>query len=160
DDLLGAAWLPQDGKVIPKEVALALVKGARTHGAAVIEQVRMLDVEHAKGRVTGVTTDRGRIKAEYVVLCGGMWTRQLGLRCGVTIPLVPVEHHYVVTEAIEGAFDELPVGRDPDLCIYFRGEGNAILLGAFEASSKRWRVEQVLDDFSFRLFESDWEWFC
>jgi len=68
-----------------------------------------------------------------VVLAGGMWTRELGLRCGVTIPLHPVEHHYVVTEPLPGAFDELPVGRDPDLCIYFRGEGDAVLLGAFQA---------------------------
>src|SRR5262249_23304801 len=73
------------------------------------------------------------IHAEYIVLTGGMWTRELGLRCGVTIPLYPVEHHYVVTEPIDGAFDELPVGRDPDLCLYFRGEGNAVMLGAFQA---------------------------
>jgi 4-methylaminobutanoate oxidase (formaldehyde-forming) len=160
DDLRGAAWLPRDGKVIPKEVALALAKGARARGATVIEQIRMLDVEQANGRATGVRTNRGMIKAEYVVLCGGMWTRQMGLRCGVTIPLYPVEHHYVVTEPIEGACDELPVGRDPDLCIYFRGEGNAILLGAFQVRSKPWMVEQVPDNFSFQLLEPDWDRFA
>jgi 4-methylaminobutanoate oxidase (formaldehyde-forming) len=98
DDLLGAAWLPQDGKVLPKEVGLALAAGARSRGVAIIEGVRVLDVEHAHGLVTGIKTDRGPVKADYVVLAGGMWTRELGLRSRVTIPLCPVEHHYIVSE--------------------------------------------------------------
>jgi 4-methylaminobutanoate oxidase (formaldehyde-forming) len=190
DDVLGAAWLPHDGKVIPKEVTLALAKGARSRGASVIENARVLEVLCRGGRAVGVrvqptedgagpdsgshpasrpTGDKGApsttlresvtIKAEYVVLAGGMWTRELGLRCGVTIPLYPVEHHYVVTEPIQGAFDELPVGRDPDLCLYFRGEGNAVMLGAFQAESKPWSVQRVPDRFSFQLLEPDWEKF-
>ena len=82
------------------------------------------------GRVRGVQTGRGDIRAEHVVLCGGMWTREIGLRSGVSLPLYPVEHHYVVTGPVPGAFDELPVGRDSDLCLYFRGEGDAIMLSA------------------------------
>ena len=160
DDILGGAWLPHDGKVLPKEVALALAKGAQRAGALIIEQCRTLDVQHAHGRVTGVLTNHGVIKAEYVVLTGGMWTRELGLRCGVTLPLYPVEHHYVVTEPLPGAFDELPVGRDPDLCLYFRGEGNAVMLGAFQNFSKPWMVEKVPDNFSFQLLEPDWEKFA
>jgi glycine cleavage system aminomethyltransferase T/glycine/D-amino acid oxidase-like deaminating enzyme len=160
DDLRGAAWLPHDGKVVPKEVALALVKAAQSRGAQVIEDICVHDVLRANGRAIGVTTDQGTIKAEHVVLCGGMWTRELGLRCGVTIPLYPVEHHYVVTEPLEGAYDELPVGRDPDLCIYFRGEGNAVLLGAFQEYSKPWMVDQIPADFSFRLLDADWEKFA
>jgi len=88
-----------------------------------------------------------------------MWARETGLSCGVTIPLFPVEHHYVVTEPIAGAFDELPVGRDPDLCIYFRGEGNAILLGAFQKYTKPWAADPIPADFSFKLFNPDWERF-
>jgi 4-methylaminobutanoate oxidase (formaldehyde-forming) len=156
DDVLGAAWLPHDGKLIPKEVTLALAKGARQHGATTVENVRVLQVIHEQGRATGVKTNQGDIKADYVVLAGGMWTRELGLRCGVTIPLYPVEHHYVVTEPIPGAFDELPVGRDPDLCIYFRGEGDAVMLGAFQAHSKAWMVDRVPDKFSFQLLDADW----
>src|SRR5262249_53619464 len=95
DDLRGAAWLPGDGKVIPKETARALAKGARQSGATILEGVRVLDILHEKGRAVGVRTNEGTIAAEYVVLCGGMWTRQLALRCGVNLPLYPVEHHYV-----------------------------------------------------------------
>src|SRR6266566_6472065 len=193
DDLLGAAWLPHDGKVAPREVAVALAKGAQAHGATLLENARVLEVLHRDRRAVGVRvqlhdavaadvrrltspTNGERelrkakqslvtsaatveIKADYVVLAGGMWTRELGLRCGVAIPLYPVEHHYVVTEPLDGAFDELPVGRDPDLCIYFRGEANAVLLGAFQAFSKAWMVEKIPDTFSFQLLEPDWEKF-
>src|SRR3989442_2717339 len=194
DDVLGAAWLPHDGKVVPREVAVALAKGAQAHGATVLENARVLEVLHRDGRAVGVrvqlndtaaadvrrltsltNAERGvwketqslvtsaatvEIKADYVVLAGGMWTREMGLGCGVTIPLHPVEHHYVVTEPIDGAFDDLPVGRDPDLCIYFRGEANAVLLGAFQAFSKPWVVERVPDDFSFQLLDPDWDRFA
>jgi 4-methylaminobutanoate oxidase (formaldehyde-forming) len=138
---------------------VALAKGARARGATIVENVRVLQIHHKAGRVTGLTTNQGAIEAEYVVLCGGMWTRELGLSCGVTIPLYPVEHHYVVTEALPGAFDELPVGRDPDLCIYFRGEGNGVMLGAFQEASKPWMVDRVPPDFAFQLLEPDWEKF-
>ena len=157
DDVLGAAWLPHDGKVIPKEICVALAKGARQRGATVLENVRVTDVLREKGRVTGVRTTEGVIQAERVVLCGGMWARELGLRCGVSIPLYPVEHHYIVTESLPGAFDELPVGRDPDLCLYFRGEGDAVMLGAFQKYTKPWMVDRVPDNFSFQLLEPDWE---
>src|SRR5437867_6166775 len=170
DDLLGAAWLPHDGKVIPKEVPFALAKAAVRRGARTFENVRVTACLHRAGRAIGVRisepTEHGtrnteyasiELRAEFVVLTGGMWTRELGLRCGVNLPLCPVEHHYVVTEPIPGAFDELPLGRDPDLCIYFRGEGNAILLGAFQKFTKPWLVERIPDDFSFKLLEPDWE---
>ena len=160
DDVLGAAWLPHDGKLIPKEVTLALAKGARQFDAAILENVRVLEILHQSSRITGVKTEQGVIKADYVVLAGGMWTRELGLRCGVTIPLYPVEHHYVVTEPLPGAFDELPVGRDPDLCIYFRGEGDAVMLGAFQAHSKAWMVDRMPDKFSFQLLDPDWQKFA
>ncbi|MFO1498951.1 MAG: FAD-dependent oxidoreductase [Verrucomicrobiota bacterium] len=160
DDVLGAAWLPHDGKVVPKEIPVALAKAAAKRGARIVENIRVLRVEQRQGRVTGVSTEQGRIDAESVVLCGGMWTRHLGLDCGVTIPLHPVEHHYVVTEPLEGAFDELPVGRDPDLCIYFRGEGNAVMLGAFQEESKPWMVDRIPDKFSFQLLEPDWDKFA
>src|SRR3954470_12317872 len=157
DDLLGAAWLPHDGKVIPKEVCLALAKGAEQRGARIIERVRVEAVEQENGSVAAVLTNLGWIRCERVVLCGGMWTRELGLRCGITVPLYPVEHHYIVSESIPGAFDELPVGRDPDLCIYFRGEGDGVMLGAFQKFTKPWMVNRIPDDFSFKLLEPDWD---
>ncbi len=166
DDIVGAAWLPHDGKCIPQELAVALARGAETHGGQILQGVRVENILTSNGRAIGVeVTDQATglrkqvIRAEYVVLCGGMWSRELGLRCGVTIPLYPVEHHWVRTAPIPGAHDELPVGRDPDLGLYFRGEGNRILLGAFQAESKAWMVDHVPHDFAFQLLDPDWERF-
>jgi len=160
EDVLGAAWLPHDGKVIPKEVAVALHKGALMHGANFFENICVARVLHENGRACGIEIEGGhQIRAEYVILCGGMWTRQLALGCGVSVPLFPVEHHYVVTEPLAGASNSLPVGRDPDLCIYFRGEANGIMLGSFQQESKPWAVDPVPSDFSFKLLDPDWDKF-
>lgn len=170
DDILGGAWLPHDGKVIPKEVVQALAIGARNHGATILEHARVTEILTRDGRATGVRgvqrapdgsgdPEPFEIQADLVVLTGGMWAREIGLRAGVSLPLHPVEHHYVVSNPIPGAFDELPVGRDPDLCLYFRGEGDAVMLGAFQAESKPWLVPSVPADFSFQLLEPDWEKF-
>jgi len=64
--------------------------------------VEVQNLLQRKGRVTGVVTALGTIQADYVVIAGGMWARDFGLKCGVTIPLHPVEHHYVVTEPLPG----------------------------------------------------------
>jgi sarcosine dehydrogenase len=157
DDVLGAAWLPDDGKSLPRETALALAKGAELRGAKIFEDMRVTDVIRENGRAVGVRTLEGEIRADVVVICGGMWTRELGLKIGVSIPLFPVEHHYIVSEPIEGAFDALPVGRDPNRCIYYRGEGDRIALGAFQAYTKPWDVQPIPDDFTLKLLEPDWE---
>ena len=156
-DLKGAAWLPHDGKVIPGEVPKALAKGARSRGATVLEGVRATGLTIRDQRVCGVETSLGSIECEQVVIAGGMWSRQFGLRHGIQLPLWPVEHHYVVTDPMEGVYDELPLGRDPDGAIYFRGEGQGIMLGAFQKDSKPWDIKTVPDDFSFQLLEPDWE---
>lgn len=167
DDIQGGAWLPHDGKVLPREVALAMAKGAVSRGALVVEHAQVTGIISRNGRANGVRFEvqdpegeapgePREIMADWVVLTGGMWARELGLRAGVSLPLHPVEHHYVVSEPIAGAFDELPVGRDPDLCLYFRGEGDAVMLGAFQAESKPWMVDAVPAGFSYQLLEPDW----
>ena len=156
DDLLGAAWLPGDGRVDPQGTAEALGIGAQNRGVRIIEGVRVTKVLHENGRVTGVETTAGTVRAEKVVLAGGMWTRALGQTCGVDIPLYPVEHHYAVSKPIEGARDDFPCMRDPDGTTYFRGDGNSILLGAFQAYTKAWMVDPIPSDFRFQLLEEDW----
>ncbi len=159
EDLLGAAWLPGDGKVQPEQTTLSLASGARAGGVKIIEGVRVESLTSEAGRITGVMTDQGPVEAEYVVLCGGMWTRQLGLAAGVTLPLYPVEHHYAVSRPLEGAWDEMPCCRDPDGTIYWRGEGDGVLLGAFQAYTKPWNVDPIPSDFSFQLLDDDWQKF-
>ncbi len=168
DDVLGAVHLPGDGRVIPGECAVALAKGARQHGAALFDGVRVAALltqpaTHGRARVTGVQLENGaEIRAEWVVLASGMWTRQLGLPLGVDLPLYPVEHHYVLSEPIEGARRDLPCARDPDAAIYFRTlDDGSIKLGAFQWRSKPWQIgDTVPPDFAFGLLEDDWEKFA
>jgi len=164
DDLAGAFWIPHDGRVLPGEVPLALAKGAQAGGVTIREGVRVTRLLQQDGRVIGAETNRGTIHAEFVVLTGGMWTRQLALSAGVNIPLHPVEHHYVVSNALPGADGNCPCTRDMDGSTYFRGEdvpgGGGVLLGAFQRSTKIWDVPRVPDDFSFALLEEDWEKFA
>lgn len=162
DDLHGAAWLPHDGKVDPGEVPIALALGAQSRGAKVFENTEVVSLIVKNGRACGAVLKNGEtIQAETVILCGGMWSRQFALQHGVDIPLYPMEHHYIVSEDLteQGAHDLLPLGRDPDLCIYFRGEGDGICLGAFQRGSKAWNTPRIPSDFVFQLFDADWDKF-
>jgi glycine cleavage system aminomethyltransferase T/glycine/D-amino acid oxidase-like deaminating enzyme len=156
DDILGGAWLPLDGKLRPDLTTLALAKGAVDRGAKILEHVEVTKILTKNGRAAGVETSLGTIRADIVVLCGGMWTRQFGLQHGINVPLHPVEHHYIVTEPIAGVHDDMPVGRDPDRAIYFRTDGDQIVLGAFQKHSNPWMVDTVKRDFSYQLLEPDW----
>ncbi len=163
-DVLGALWLPGDGKVNPTDVTQSLAKGARMGGATIAEKVRVVGfdiTESATGRkVTGVRTDRGDVEAEVVVNCAGQWAKALGDQVGVTVPLHSAEHFYVVTEAIEGTHPDLPIMRDPDGWTYFKEEVGGLVVGGFEPEAKPWRSPDDLPHpFEFQLLEEDWEHF-
>src|ERR1700712_835397 len=96
DDLVGAIWLPGDGKANPTDLTQALAKGARMRGARIFERTRVTGVRVEAGRVTGVEHDGGTIEVEVVVNCAGQWARQIGDLAGVTVPLHSAEHFYVV----------------------------------------------------------------
>ena len=87
EDLVGAVWLPGDGTANPVDVTASLARGARDRGARVFERTRVLGIERADGRVTGVVTDRGTIEAEVVVNCAGQWAKAVGALAGVYVPL-------------------------------------------------------------------------
>ncbi|WP_235547368.1 MULTISPECIES: GcvT family protein [unclassified Nocardioides] len=164
DDLLGAIWLPGDGKVNPSDVTQSLAKGARMRGARIAERVRVTDFtvdEGASGRrVTGVVTDRGAVEAEVVVNCAGQWAKGLGDLVDVPVPLHSAEHFYVVTEAIEGVHPDLPIMRDPDGWTYFKEETGGLVVGGFEPEAKPWRSPDDLPyPFEFQLLPEDWEHF-
>ncbi len=157
DDLYGAIWIPEDGKVDPLATARSLAAGARMHGANVIEGVRVTDLVLRNGRVTGVETTTGPVEAEWVILAAGMWSRQLGARAGLHIPLHPVEHIYVHLGPIDGVSDALPCMRDYDETLYFRPDGDGLWLGAFPPVSKPWLRDPIPDDFAFSLLQPEWE---
>ncbi|MBJ7355852.1 FAD-dependent oxidoreductase [Nocardioides sp.] len=164
EDLLGAIWLPGDGKVNPTDLTQSLAKGARLGGATVREQVRVTGFEVDTGgrrpRVTAVRTDHGDVECEVVVNCAGQWAHAVGLLLGTTVPLHSAEHFYVVTEAVEGTHPDLPIMRDPDGWTYFKEEVGGLVVGGFEPEAKPWRAPDDLPHpFEFQLLEEDWEHF-
>ncbi|HMT13956.1 MAG TPA: FAD-binding oxidoreductase, partial [Aestuariivirga sp.] len=90
EDLVGASWLPTDGQASPSDITQSLAKGARMHGARLIEGARVEGFVMARGRITAVRTNLGEISTEKVVNCAGQWARQLGAMAGVSVPLQAV----------------------------------------------------------------------
>ncbi|AEV76161.1 glycine cleavage system T protein (aminomethyltransferase) [Mycolicibacterium rhodesiae NBB3] len=160
DDLVGAIWLPGDGKANPTDLTFALAKGARMRGARIVEKVRVTDILSDGGRVRGVRTDKGDVEAEVVVNCAGQWAKQIGALAGVNVPLHSAEHFYVVSEAIDGVHTDLPILRDPDGYTYFKEEVGGLVIGGFEPEAKPWvSPDKIPYPFEFQLLEEDWEHF-
>jgi 4-methylaminobutanoate oxidase (formaldehyde-forming) len=109
--------------------------------------------------VSGVVTDLGEIKTEVVVNCAGQWARGVGRMAGVNVPLVSVEHQYVVTEQIDGAISTLPTMRDPDRLVYFKEEVGGLVMGGYEPNPKPWATDGLPQGFNFELLESDYDHF-
>ncbi len=159
DDLVGAVWLPADGKVNPADLTAALAKGARAGGARIVENVPVTGIQVRRGAVAGVETSQGKIACETVVNCAGLWAREVGNLCGVTVPLHAVEHMYIVTKPIDGVTPDLPVMRDPDGHVYFKEEVGGLVMGGFEPVAKPWLSRGVPEDFAFSLLKEDWDQF-
>jgi 4-methylaminobutanoate oxidase (formaldehyde-forming) len=159
DDLVGALWLPRDGRTNPIDTTLALARGARQGGATILENTAVTGIRVEHGRVTGVKTAAGDVTCEVVVNCAGMWAREIGRMAGVTVPLHASEHFYIVTEPMAGVRPDLPVLRDTDGYIYVREEVGGLLMGGFEPVAKPWGMQGIPADFAFSLLPEDWEHF-
>jgi 4-methylaminobutanoate oxidase (formaldehyde-forming) len=154
-DLVGAAFLPTDGQANPADITQALARGARQAGAVIVEDCDVTAITCANGRVTGVETDRGPIAAEVVVNCAGQWARAVGALARVNVPLVSVQHQYLVTEPIEGVARDLPTLRDPDRLIYFKEEVGGLVMGGYEPDPIPWAVDGIPDGFNYALLDAD-----
>ena len=168
DDLLGAVWLPGDGKANPTDLTQALARGARTRGARIVENTRVTAIHTRQtpgGReVSGLAWRNkdgaeGVINAEIVVNCAGQWAKAVGRLCDVTVPLHSAEHYYIVTERIAGVHPDLPVMRDPDGFIYFKEEVGGLVMGGFEPNAKPWGMNGIPENFEFQLLPDDWDQF-
>ena len=158
-DVLGAAFLPTDGQANPADVTRALAKGARMHGATLIEHCAVTGVELQGGRVHALETALGRIECEVLVNCCGQWAREFGLLAGVDVPLVSVQHQYLITERIEGVPRDLPTLRDPDRLTYYKEEVGGLVMGGYEPNPLMWAEGGIPEGFHFSLLDSDWDHF-
>ena len=159
DDLVGASWLPTDGQASPSDITQSLAKGARMHGAKIVENVRVTGFEMKDGRITVVKTSQGDIACEKVVNCAGQWARQVGAMAGINVPLQPVKHQYVITEKIDGLSSDAPTIRDPDRRTYFKEEVGGLCFGGYEPNPQGWTMDDVPNQWEFQLFDDDYDHF-
>lgn len=154
-DLKAGFSFPNDARVNPIDVTQALARAARNGGVKIFQNVQVTGIESHKEQVTGVLTGQGKIDAEYVVNCAGMWAREVGKLAGVDVPLQAAEHYYLVTESMQGMHGKLPILRDPGNCAYYREDAGKLLLGLFEPLAKPWAVDTIAEDFCFDELQPD-----
>ena len=161
EDLKGGILMPGDGAADPSGVTHMLAKAARKGGAKIFEHSSVEKILTKNGKVHGVRVNGKEIECEYIVLATGMWSRQIGEKIGVSIPLYPAEHFYVITEPIENLSKTLPVIRDFDSSVYFKEDAGKLLIGIFEDKSIPAfdKTNKVPEDFSFGEFPENFEHF-
>lgn len=157
DDIIAGFYCPDDGRTNPVDTTMSLAKGARMGGASILEGIQVTGIQRQGDRVTGVLTNQGEIKAEYVVNCAGMWARQLGKLAGVNIPLHASEHYYLITEPIPGVQRNFPIVEDPLRYAYYREETGGLMIGLFEPVAGPWGMKGIPAGFSFGEIQPDWE---
>jgi len=159
DDVVGAVWSPDDGRVSPSDLCAALTKGARSAGARIFEDTGVTGIVTRGGRVDAVETDRGTIKTDAVALCTGLWSRGAAAMAGVEVPVWPCEHFYLLTKPVAGAEGNLPTLSDHDGHLYIRDDSGGLLVGCFEPLGKPIDPDRLGSDFAFQLLPEDWDHF-
>jgi 4-methylaminobutanoate oxidase (formaldehyde-forming) len=162
DGVLGAAYLESDGYLDPSQLCYALAARARAGGVTIRPHTRVVGIDTEHGRITGVRTEHGDVACEVVVDCGGMFAAEIARLVGVRVPLVPMSHQYLVTDAFLPPSDKpLPTLRDPDLLVYYRQEVDGLVMGGYERDPAPWSAtassyDAIDPSFNGTLLKEDW----
>ncbi len=161
EDVLGSVYMPKDGQADPVGVTNVLAKAAKMEGVQIFEKTPVKKILVKNKKIVGVETNEGKIECEYVVLASGMWSRQIGEDIGVSVPLYPNEHFYIITEPMKDLPQNLPVLRDYNACLYLKEDAGKMLVGIFEPNAKpAFRdTGRVPENFSFGEFPDDFDHF-
>jgi len=160
ENYVAALWDPLDGDIDPSGVTYAYAKSARVHGAEFYTHTPVIETKQRVDGSWDVVTEKGNIHAEHIVNAGGLWARELGRMSGIHLPVVPMEHHYLITEEID-KITSLPEGQRLPACIdyeaniYFRQERSGLLLGTYEPQSTPWSLDGTPQTFGHDLLEPD-----
>lgn len=156
----GALWRSDGGHVDPWGTTHAYAAAARKLGAEIHRFTRVTGLSQRPDGSWDVATDKGSIHAEHVVNAGGLWAREIGRMVGIELPVLAMEHHYIVTEAIpelEGLDKEIINTTDFSGEIYVRQEGKGALLGTYEHNCTPWSVDKTPDDFATQLLPDNFD---
>jgi dimethylglycine dehydrogenase len=162
DGIIGAIQHPEDGYIQPADLTQALARGARERGAEINRQTTVTAIERLPSGEWKVSTDKGDVVCEHVVSATGNFARQTGRMVGINVPVIPVEHQYIVTEAhpailkrkAEG-LPEMGVLRESDSSWYMREEAGGLLLGPYEKGAPACYVDGPSADSEYELFPED-----
>ena len=159
DDVLGAVWSPDDGRVSPSDVCAALVKSAKKAGAKFYENTGVTGILTENGRVKGVETSQGTISCDAIAICSGLWSREIGAMANADVPLLACEHFYLLTKPVENITGNMPTLSDHDNHLYIRDDSGGLLVGCFEPMGKPIAPGVLNETFEFGLLPEDWEHF-
>ncbi len=164
DGLVGAIQNPDDGYIQPSDLTQALAKGARAGGAEIQRNTTVTAIERTKDGEWLVKTDKGDIRCEHIVSASGNFARQTGKMVGLDVPVIPVEHQYIVTEPHpeivkrrEQGLPEMGVLRESDGAWYMREENGGLILGPYEKGAPACYVHGPDDNSEYELFQEDLE---
>ncbi len=151
---VGAMYDPIQGHVDPNGTTYAFSGAARKGGAEVFTHTRVTDTRQRADGSWEVTTDKGNIVAEHVVNCAGLWAREMGRMVGLELPILAMEHQYLITEDMPEVIEfNRTAGKmvlhavDFDGEIYMRQERNGMLLGTYERHGVPWSTRNTPWDF-------------
>jgi dimethylglycine dehydrogenase len=157
---LGALWRADGGHCDPSGTTNAYAKAARQLGASVERFTRVLSLAARRDGSWDVVTDKGTVHAEHVVNCAGLWAREVGHMVGIELPVLAMEHHYLITgdlPELEGRAREIVNTTDYAGEIYVRQERGGALIGTYEPHGLVWSPVKTPDDFSMQLLPEDFE---
>jgi|HubBroStandDraft_1064217.scaffolds.fasta_scaffold04880_4 dimethylglycine dehydrogenase len=157
---IGALWRADGGHCDPSGTTHAYVKAARQLGAQVERFTRVLALNPRRDGSWEVVTDKGSVHAEHVVNCAGLWARELGHMVGIELPVLAMEHHYLISEdlpELKGRDKEIVNTTDYAGEIYLRQERRGVLIGTYEPHGVIWAPLKTPDDFAMQLLPEDFE---
>jgi dimethylglycine dehydrogenase len=164
EGLVGGIFHPEDGYIQPADLTQALAKGARARGATIYRNTAVLNIEQATSGGWVVETEKGSITCDHVISATGNYARKTGAMVGLDIPVIPVEHQYIVTEAHPAlqqrkkeGLPEMGVLRESDGSWYLREENNGFILGPYEKGAPACYVDGPDPRAEYELFQEDIE---
>ena len=164
EGLIGAIRHPDDGYIQPADLTQALAKGARDKGAKIEINTNVINIKSSSDGMWIIETDKGEIECEHVISCTGNFARKTGEMVGLDVPVIPVEHQYIVTEQHpsikernQKGLPEMGVLRDSDASWYMREEAGGLILGPYEPGAPACYVNAPDQNSEYELFQEDLE---
>ena len=158
DGVLGGLWADREGYIDPSAVVHAYAKSARQRGADIVEHNRVIELNRRPDGHWDVVTEGGTIVAEHVVNAAGLWAKQVGRMVGLELPVSPLAHHYLISEAIPELAElehEMPMMIDLEGFTYMRQELGGVLVGIYEIDHKHWNMDGAPWDYGIELIPPD-----